>query len=76
MNICSLISLAHNNFNSFKIKILLHTCLPSFMIKYYDRKFIFHEKHCRYMHTKNIFKVLNSTPHTLFNSYIIIDYIY
>jgi len=76
MNICCLISLAHNNYNSFIIKVLLHTCLPSFMIKYYDRKFIFLENYCRYTHTKNIFKVLKSTPHTLFNSYLIIDHIY
>ena len=76
MNICCLISLTHNNYNTFIIKILLHTCLPSFIIEYCDRKFIFHEKYCMYEHTKNIFKVLNSTSHTLFNSYIIIDFIY
>ena len=75
MNICYLISLAHNNYNSFIIKILLHTCLPSYIIKYCDRKFIFRRTHCS-TQIKDIFEVLNSTPHTLFNSYIIIDYIY
>jgi len=41
---------------------------------YINKKIIFYEDSCDITHVKKIIKLLRSTPHKIFNSYILVDY--
>ena len=74
MLLCCIISMVHNNYNSFIIKTLLYTSYSERYFDYINKKIIFYEDSCDISHVKKIIKLLRSTPHKIFNSYILVDY--
>jgi len=74
---CYLISLVHNNvYDSFIIKVFLRTFANYKNVNFINHKFIlsYDEKESWMDYNLKIFKLLNDTPHKIFNSYTIIKY--
>ncbi|ORX41564.1 hypothetical protein BCR36DRAFT_467685 [Piromyces finnis] len=75
MLFCCSISMIHNNFNYFIIKALLYNIFDSSYFDVLDKKLVFFKYTCEEPYIRKIFNILCSTPHEVFNNYILIkDY--